>query len=57
MDNLHNLGASSSIRRIRTWSCDPATFVGMPLILAAMALLANFVPAHRATRLDTAHAL
>ena len=31
---------------------DPATFFGMPLLLAAIALLASYIPAVRATRRD-----
>ncbi len=36
---------------------DPVTFVGVPVILAAMALAASYVPAFRATRIDPAVAL
>jgi predicted permease len=36
---------------------DPATFIGVPLILAVMALAASYVPAFRATRIDPAVAL
>ena len=38
-------------------STDPVTFVGVPLALAAVALLANLVPALRATRMDPASTL
>ena len=31
---------------------DPVTFVGVPLVLLATALLANLIPAYRATRID-----
>jgi predicted permease len=36
---------------------DPITFVGVPLLLGAMALAASYVPARRATRIDPAVAL
>ena len=36
---------------------DPLTFVGVPLALAGVALVANLVPAQRATRLDPANTL
>ncbi len=36
---------------------DPITFVGVPLLLGAMALAASYVPARRATRIDPAAAL
>jgi putative ABC transport system permease protein len=36
---------------------DPATFIGVPAILAVMALAASYVPAFRATRIDPAIAL
>jgi putative ABC transport system permease protein len=36
---------------------DPATFVGVPIVLGTVALLANFIPARRATRLDPAKTL
>jgi predicted permease len=36
---------------------DPVTFVGVPLLLAAMAHFASYVPAFRATRIDPAVAL
>jgi putative ABC transport system permease protein len=36
---------------------DPATFIGVPLILAAVALAANLIPALRATRMDPARTL
>jgi putative ABC transport system permease protein len=36
---------------------DPATFIGIPLLLGAVALLASMVPARRATRVEPIVAL
>ena len=36
---------------------DPATFIGVPLVLGTVAILANVVPAVRASRLDPARTL
>jgi putative ABC transport system permease protein len=36
---------------------DPATFIGVPLLLAVMAIAASYIPAFRATRIDPAIAL
>ncbi len=36
---------------------DPVTFIGVPLVLLVTALLANFIPAYRATRIDPMEAL
>jgi ABC-type antimicrobial peptide transport system permease subunit len=36
---------------------DPTVFVGVSVLLAAAGLLASFVPAHRATRVDPIVAL
>jgi predicted permease len=38
-------------------SMDPVTFLSVPLLLAAMALAASYIPAFRATRIDPAIAL
>jgi ABC-type antimicrobial peptide transport system permease subunit len=40
---------------VKTW--DPAVFVTVPLILSAVALLAVWLPATRASRLDPMQAL
>jgi len=36
---------------------DPIAFIGVPLFLLAMAFLASYVPARRASRLDPIEAL
>jgi len=36
---------------------DPVTFLGVPLVLGAVGLLASWVPARRASRVDPAVAL
>jgi len=38
-------------------SVDPITFVGVPIVMAAVALLAAFLPARRASRVDPVEAL
>ena len=38
-------------------STDPVTFVGVPLVLGGMAVLASYIPALRATRIDPMRAL
>jgi predicted permease len=41
----------------RTEPTDPATFAGMILLLSAVALVAGYIPAHRASRIDPMVAL
>jgi ABC-type lipoprotein release transport system permease subunit len=36
---------------------DPTTFVAMPIVLAAAALLASYLPAHRAVTVDPVETL
>jgi putative ABC transport system permease protein len=38
-------------------SLDPVTYVGVPLVLAAAAMLASYLPARRAAAVDPAEAL
>ena len=57
------LAASLGLSRLMTnllfgiSSTDPATFIAVPLILGTMAVLASYIPAFRATRLDPSVAL
>ncbi len=36
---------------------DPATYIGVPLVLVAVSALASYIPARRATRIDPVKAL
>jgi ABC-type antimicrobial peptide transport system permease subunit len=48
-------GLSGLLYRVKP--SDPATFIGIPLLLGAVALLASMVPARRATRVEPIVAL
>ncbi len=53
-----SLGVSRLIASILYGSAtDPVTFIGVPILLCAVALVASFIPAYRASRMDPLIAL
>jgi len=55
---LLSLGVSQAIASILYGSAtDPVTFIGVPILLCAVALVASFIPAYRASRVDPLIAL
>jgi len=42
---------------LRLWKASAVTFVAVPLVLAAVSMIAAWLPAHRASRLAAVEAL
>jgi ABC-type lipoprotein release transport system permease subunit len=57
------LGAAAGVTRLMSsllfgvTALDPATYVAVPIMLAAAAMLASYVPARRVVRVDPVEAL
>jgi putative ABC transport system permease protein len=60
---LLGIGGALALTRViksllfHTTTTDPAAFIGVALLFVVVALLASFIPAHRATRIDPMTAL